>query len=550
MADAIALREGLSKDNEKVLAKAMEANLSWITTGQFRQYKIADYVDTSKIDTTSGYLLEYDMRQDGDTSKFTTGSGVKIQLDSPTALDTNPEMFSYVQGMLAKMEEAFYSDTFCAGDGTHYSQFVDMQSLVDYFIIFHLFKNIEFGWLSIFLYIEGGKIYFGPAWDFDGSSGNQVTLYQDWMNPESWFYMGGRAEWWKQLCGDPYFVTRVEERWQEIRPLLHLYMESLPQWNDYISAEANANFKHFGPPKNWYDGGEGCKSYATEYNTLVDWLNRRIAWLDQQWSMRDPNMEGTGLEASDRMQLSLTYLDDTPLAEDTLTVRGAKSDYLYDLSQHGNLKLTVNTQHTTHRSMLVYVNGKLRCQAVLDMSGPATVNIPRTMLDSTPGAVNVIYVVGINHEGNHYRAGYVTLRMAEVIPQPGQRVVRIGDQYLVVDRGGQITLPQINVHADGFTALGWTDGNKESYAPGETITPAKSTYLWIDWQRDDLVAELIVQDGKADESVKTPTPIVPTPAEPEAGGMGFLGWSLLIGIPALVMGGALTTLLLIRKKRK
>ena len=88
VAETIALKEGLTKDQTKELKDAMESDLSWITSGRFRNYKISDYIDMSDADITSGYLLEYDMRQDGDTSKFTTGKGVKIQLDSPTALDT------------------------------------------------------------------------------------------------------------------------------------------------------------------------------------------------------------------------------------------------------------------------------------------------------------------------------------------------------------------------------------------------------------------------------------------------------------------------------
>lgn len=504
VAKTIALKENLSKSAADTLENAMQNDLSWITTGVFHNYKISDYIDISDVDITSGYLLEYDMRQDGDTSKFTTGMGVKIQMDSPTALDTNPEMFRYVQGLISDMEEAFTSETFCTNEGVHYSEFVDMESLIDYFMIFHLFKNIEFGWLSIFLYIEDGIIYFGPCWDFDGSSGNQVTLYEDWMNPEQWFYMGGRAEWWKELCGDPYFVTQVEERWQEIKPLLSLYMESLPLWKEYIGDEARANFAHFGAPKNWYIGGS-CQSFDSEYQILVNWLNRRIAWLDRQWSMRDPNIEGRGLESSEKITMQVTYGDGSALAPDLLTVSGAASDLLYDLSRKDNLQLTVSTLHTTHRKMLIYVNGKLAAQNALDMNTPATVSIPRSMLNTEPGAVNVIYMVGINHENHYYRASYVSVRMAEEVPSEGQCVLRVGDDYIVADKGETVTLPKIDVHADGFKALGWTDGNV-MYNSGAEIKAEKSGYYWIDWKRTDLLTEFILEEGAAEEPTPTPGP--------------------------------------------
>lgn len=511
VAETIALREGMTKDQTKELKNAMENDLSWITSGKFRTYKISDYIDISDADITSGYLLEYDMRQDGDTSKFTTGRGVKIQLDSPTALSTNTKMFNYVKNIIADMEEAFYSDTFTTNEGKHYSEFVDMDSLVNYFMLFHLFKNIEFGWLSIFLYIEDGTIYFGPAWDFDGSSGNQVTLTDDWMNGESWFYMNGRADWWKELCGDPYFVTRVQERWQEIQPLLSLYTESLPIWNNYIATEANANFNHFGAPKNWYIGGS-CKSFSSEYSTLINWLSRRKNWLNQQFTLRDPNIEGRGLQVSGKIKFTPTYQDGTVLDPDRLTASGVKSDYMYDLTNKGDIKLTVSTAHTSHRRMKLYVNGKSLGEHAIDQYTPATVTIPRNMLDTTPGAVNVIYMQGINHENNHYQADYVTIRMAEKAPKEGQLVLRVGDEYIVSNAGDKVTLPKINVHADGFEALGWTDGSGKLYKAGEQITAEKSGYYWIDWKRIDTLIEFVLEEGAADgeEPPKTEQPKPPT----------------------------------------
>lgn len=513
VAETIALKEGLTKEQTKELKDAMENDLSWITSDKFRTYKISDYIDMSDVDITSGYLLEYDMRQDGDTSKFTTGKGVKIQLDSPVALNTNPTMFNYVKGIIADMEEAFYSDTFTTNEGKHYSEFVDMDSLVDYFMIFHLFKNIEFGCLSIFLYIEDGTIYFGPAWDFDGSSGNQVTLYEDWMNPERWFYMNGRAEWWKELCGDPYFVTRVQERWQEIQPLLSVYTESLPIWNNYISAEAKANFDHFGAPKNWYIGG-GCKSFSSEYSTLINWLSRRKIWLNNQFSLRDPNIEGRGLQVSGKIKFTPTYQDGTVLDPDRLAVSGVKSDYMYDLTSKDDIKLTISTAHTSHRRMKLYINGKSLGEHAIDQYTPATVTIPRTMLDTTPGAVNVIYMQGINHENNHYQADYITIRVAEKAPKEGQIVLRMGDDYIVANSGDKVKLPKINVHAEGFDALGWTDGSGKLYKAGEQMTAEKSGYYWIDWKRTDTLIEFVLEEGAAggEEPPKTepPKPVTTT----------------------------------------
>ena len=496
VAKAIAEKEGLTKSQRNALEDSMKSDLSWATSGKHRGYTLSNYVDTSEFDITSGYLLEYDMRQNGDTSKFTTDMGVKIQLDSPEALDTNPEMFNYVRSLIDDMEEALTSDSFCTDEGVHYSEFVDMQSLADYFLVFNLFKNIEFGWLSIFLYIEDGTIYFGPCWDFDGSSGNQVTLQSDWMNAESWFHMGGRAEWWKELCGDPLFVTAVQERWFEIRPLVDLYMESLTVWNGYIRDEALENFAFYKAPKNWYLGGK-CAGYDEEYRTFYQWMLKRISWLDSRLTIRDPNIEGRGLESSEKISMSLTYKDGSTLSQDTLSVAGVRSDFLYDSSSAKDLTLKVSTLHTSHRKMEIYVNGALITQCALDMNNPAAVTIPASALDTQTGDVNVIYMVGINHENNYYRASYITLRSAEAVPSDNQYVVRVGNDYIIADKGERVTLPEADLHADGFEVLGWTDGAR-LYPSGTPVSIGSSAYLWIDWERVDTEAELVIDQGRAD----------------------------------------------------
>jgi hypothetical protein len=423
-----------------------------------------------------------------------------------------------------------------------------MQSLVDYFIIFHLFKNIEFGHLSIYLYIEDGMIYFGPAWDFDGSSGNQVTLWPDWIKHDQWFYMGGRAEWWKELCGDPYFVVQVEERWQELRPLIDVYMESLPLWKSYIQTEANRTFKQFGAPKNWYITNESCQSFAEEYRTLVNWLEQRIAWLDEQWSLRDPNREDRGLVSSEKMTMELTYSDGTKLAEDRLAVKGCKSDYLYSMENKSNLVLTITTKHTTHRQVALYINGKYYKTETLNLDTPAKFTIPYAKLDNEPGAVNVIYAVGFN-DTSYYRATYTTVRMSETTVKRGDCVARVGDDYLIAAFGGKVKLPEINVHAPGFKAVGWTDGEK-LYPEGVECILHKSINLWIDWERTDLLTELEIKPGKAYVGTVKPLPTPPSVQVPTVPESNDVWWTWLIAIPVVSVGGAIGGFLYMRKSKK
>lgn len=506
VAKAISKAEGLEKKAQSALVDAMTTDLAWITSGYYKDYKISDYYDTSDWNINSGYLIEYDERMDADTTKFRTSKGKPIQLDNPEALDTNPEMYNFVVTLLNDFEEAIYSENFCTSDGRHYSELCDVDSLIDYFLIFNLFKNIEFGWLSIFLYIYDGKIYFGPCWDFDGGSGNQVTLKEEWYSPESWFYMGGRADWWKELCGDPDYVARTADRWFEIRPLVEEMMDSLPLYHDYIKAATARDTRKFGMPVNWYMSYKRCSDFESEYKTLVDWLERRITWLDGQFALRDPNIEGKGFACSDRLHATLCYSDGNPLEPDLLSVGQYSADLAVKTSNKDALTLELSTEHTSHRYVELYVNGKkIGGRTALTDSSPATLAIPLSALDMTEGALNTVYLICINHENRYYRGTYLTLRARSgENPTDGQCVYRIqGQAPQVVSRGGSITLPAASAKEDGYTQVGWSNGSGKIYSAGSSYMVLSNTYLSYAWERNELFPD------------HTERKISPEPTQPE-----------------------------------
>lgn len=488
VAKAISKANSLDKTASKKLEEDMTNDLSWITSGYFGSYKISDYYDTSDFDITSGYLIEYDERMDGDTTKFKTSHNKPIQLDNPKALSTNKEMYNYVVNLLNDFEEAIYSPDFCTADGRHYSELCDVDSLIDYFLVFNLFKNIEFGWLSIFLYIDNGKIYFGPCWDFDGASANQVTLKEDWYPYDKWFYMGGRADWWKELCGDPYYVARAADRWFEIRPLVDEMMDVMPSYYKYIKSETERDSAKYGMPQNWYMTWKSCTDFDTEYGIFRTWMFSRIDWLDKQFSLRDPNIENVGLSQSDRLAAGIAYADSTAVEKDNLSVSEYPADYIYNLNGKKDVVIEIFTKHTSHRNVEVFVNGKLVTTTKLKMDSPARVTIPSDAFDKSESGINVIYFACKNHNNDFYKAGYLSLR-ARGITARGENecVVRFrGNGTLKVAKGSKIKLPATGVKEDGYTCRGWTVSGETVYAAGTEYTVTSDVSFFRKWKRNEL----------------------------------------------------------------
>ena len=110
------------------------------------------------IPESYGYLLECDDAYD-ETLKFTTKHYIPFMFKD----DGNQAMLSYAQELVCGIE-----DNLCAGNYSAAYQTLDMTSVVDYLLINEVMMNGEL-WhpKSAYMYINGGKLYAGPIWDFD-----------------------------------------------------------------------------------------------------------------------------------------------------------------------------------------------------------------------------------------------------------------------------------------------------------------------------------------------------------------------------------------------
>lgn len=485
-AGAIGRAQGLSNADIDALADRMKSNLMWVANGKFEGYKLSDYIDTSSWDMMSGILIEYDARMDSDKEKFYTSHGMPIQIKSPEAVASNPKMLREVKNLLNKFEQAIYSPTFCTATGQHYSEFVDVDSMIDYHMIFELFKNFEFGCLSIYLYIEDGKIHFGPCWDFDLSSANRVALSGDTYAHDCWLDVAGRAEWWKKLCADPVYATKMANRWFETRPYVDEMLDSMQIYYAYIHKEADKSCKKIGLPKCWHDSKLKLGNFNEEYKLMSEWMYDRVTWLDTAFAAKNMSIDNSGMSRSDRLFLTLKS-DDIKVAEESSAVGSAAADYIIEKGS-GKLTLSIRTRHTSHRHAEIYINGKLLDRYECRAGKNAAIEIDTSLLDMTEGAINSLYVVMINEAGDYYFTDNVNVRVVNNVGEGNQ--LKIWNSPVAYVKGGEsVTLPTIDIDLpNGYSCLGYTDGEK-LYAPGDEYTPNGNTYLYVKLARDGLFPE-------------------------------------------------------------
>ncbi len=278
VAKAIYKKEELSKEERTKLEDGLTRDLSWITTGVYGDYSIADYYDISGYDITGGYLLEDDAYFD-ETSKFLTTNDMKIMVKKPEYLRTNKEMMNYIQTYVQNTEDAVYAPNRLSKEGLHYSEYMDVDSFIDFWVVNTLYKNVELLFKSCYLYKPvGGKLTWGPVWDMDWTSANHVNLDQTSSQYNSWKQgqSQDREYWYKALYNDPWFVLQLMERWNSVGDKVDAMFAHYDEVAEEIKDAAESDNRLWG-----YDW-----KYTKEVSTLREWLVSRRGWMDEK--MADP----------------------------------------------------------------------------------------------------------------------------------------------------------------------------------------------------------------------------------------------------------------------
>ncbi len=257
--------------------------------------------NTTNLDEiTGGYIIE--AGNPGQFSTRTSGRNVGYQFEDPGPADLNSVQQAWIKRYLEEFETALYSPTFRHPEtGKHYSEYIDVDSWVDYRILREFTKNFDGG--STYLYIDrGGQLTMGPAWDYNWALGNvnyeePATVDRCGCHIRGWNYSYTTptiAEWpaWSvRMQQDVDFWQKVVDRWSHLRGSVlkdNNYLADIESNYRLLSTEAAArNFKKWptlgrftviSPP-----GYQQRDTYDKEVAYLKDWLVKHAAWLDEQF---------------------------------------------------------------------------------------------------------------------------------------------------------------------------------------------------------------------------------------------------------------------------
>ena len=247
--------------------------------------------DLSGEELTGGYILQID--RDDESSNidgwYSGSSPTKFySYHDPKAEDLEAVQREYLKTYLTSFEEDMESTDYY----WKYKSYVDAPSWIDYFLVTEMGKHIDAYKLSFYMHkkksTNGGKLHFGPLWDFNLGFGNFNFVCSP--EPEGWTYeFQGTCDnshpfWVKKLTDIPEVSDQINCRWNQLRngPL---HIDSLMQYIDARIAEmGDAPSRNF---ERWNILGQYVwpndfvgDTYEEEVDFLKTWLTTRLTWMD------------------------------------------------------------------------------------------------------------------------------------------------------------------------------------------------------------------------------------------------------------------------------
>lgn len=239
-------------------------------------------------DITGGYLIEHDYgdKFDDVTSGFITRRGDRYSLKNPK--NASKEELTYISALMQEIEDAIFSeDGYNPDTGKHFTEYIDLESWADKYLVEEITRNNGGGTTSSYFYKPSDavskKVFGGPVWDYDKGFGrsegyNKNTRDLAFMTLH-WQY----TAWFYHLYQHEEFVEAVKAEYREkfSGQLSEIAEEWVDEYADQIRESAVLDWARF---QHVYRG-EGYE--ALDFDGHVEYVRQfirsRKEFLDEVW---------------------------------------------------------------------------------------------------------------------------------------------------------------------------------------------------------------------------------------------------------------------------
>lgn len=263
--------------------------------------------NTSEPEITGGYIVKKDKNSPGDLNFRTNGgsgfSGQTLKFHEPKPREITPIQQAWIRNYLNEFERALYANDWLTRNGEqHYSNYIDLQSFADYFLIVEYAKQIDGYRLSNYMSKDRGeKLKMEPIWDWNLSFGN--ANYNTGDRTSGWYYtvIGENDHIWMRRMlhgstspfarnGDPDFRQAISDRWSDLRgdvlngDRVIARIDEIATLIEDAAARDFARWPRLGTYV-WPNPGYfvSPRSHAGIVSALKTWIDGRFQWMDTQF---------------------------------------------------------------------------------------------------------------------------------------------------------------------------------------------------------------------------------------------------------------------------
>lgn len=241
---------------------------------------------------TGGYIFQANTSDPGDVTwvtqrGFPQGASEYIHVE-PDGDELTPAQIDYIRGYVDDFEDALYGPNFTDPE-LGFRAYLDADAAIDFHLLNTFAANPDAFRLSTYMTKDrGGKLVFGPLWDFDRAMGpdldDRAADPTVWMSDEAYLWV---TQYWRRLFEDTDFEQRWVDRWQELRETVFSdanLQSTLRAQTDQLANSQARNAARWGSgiaPNGGPLSTEG-DGWAGEVSHLENWLLDRAAWIDTQ----------------------------------------------------------------------------------------------------------------------------------------------------------------------------------------------------------------------------------------------------------------------------
>ena len=167
-----------------------------------------------------------------------------------------------------------------------YRDLVDLNTVVDFVMAHEIVGNTDGISLtnSIFIYKDkGGKISFGPLWDFD------ISFGWDWGIHNHIYFVQGTSKqliskhaFFQRFYEDPVFLVKYKEHWNKKYTELSTFPNFIDALGKKIRPALLQDSERWAIPSGGYVYSTYDTNHARQVGFMIDWWNSRIPWLNTE----------------------------------------------------------------------------------------------------------------------------------------------------------------------------------------------------------------------------------------------------------------------------